>query len=361
MTKPPRRKIEPLAPPPESFDKVVKAAHARRRRHGVIVTASVAVLALVSGVSFALGSSLSVSQRISAVADSLTDQDTASATPTPTATNQASPKRTAEEQQQKPAPAPAPSKGVAGADTPVPPTVTPNSYLRGRAVDTDGNPVANLLVQPGAADHATFQATGLVAAVTDAAGEFTIACPKAPVLLSTWRLNEAVPSLVVGGDWAATYVGGSETRSVVPACGKTRTTTVVARGATLTGTVRAAGSCPEATFPLWVWLDGDRRTSVRISGLHDGDTFRFSGLPAGTHVMGARGITTPVAVPAGVEVQEDAKFLCPVLPEPSTSSTPDPTESTPSPTETPADTQSPSPTGSGVTPEPTASALAKRS
>jgi hypothetical protein len=361
MTKPPRRRIEPLAPPPESFDKVVKAAHARRRRHGVVVTASVAVLALVSGVSFALGSSLSVSQRISAVADSLTDQDTASASPTPTATNQASPTLTAQEQQHKPPPAPATSKAVAGADTPVRPTVTPNSYLRGRAVDTEGNPVANLLVQPGAADHATFQATGVLAAVTDAAGEFTIACPKAPVLLSTWRLNQAVPSLVVGGDWAATYVGGSETRSVVPACGKTRTTTVVARGATLTGTVRAAGACPEATVPLWVWLDGDRRISVRISGLHDGDTFRFSGLPAGTHVMGARGITTPVTVPAGVEVQADAKFLCPVLPEPSTSSTPEPTGSTPSPSETPADTQSPSPTASGVTPEPTASALAQHS
>lgn len=355
MTEPSDREIEPLSPPPGSFDRVVKTAHARRRRRGAIVTSSVAALALVAGASFALGNSTGVTQQIIDSAVSVVDRGP-SPEDTPVTTNQASPTRSKESKTAKPVSSSAVAGGggasVAGPTSVEAMTPRPMSFLRGHVRDPEGRPLANILVQPGVADHATFITSGQVAAETNTLGNFKIPCPRAPVLLSTWPLGRSVTSPVIGGAWAATFVGGSPTQAVVPACGNHVATVTMEKGSTLTGTVQVTGSCPDATFPLWVWLDGDRNSTVRIDGLRDGDTYRYSGLPSGTHVLGARGITTPLVVAAGGTVEQDAAFTCPVIPtqEPTGSSGPTTEPETPSPTVTETPTASES--SSGPTSEP---------
>ena len=337
----PRRSIEPLSPPPDAFDKVVKAAHTRRQRRGLLITSSVAVLAFLAGSAFATGSSVNVTQRIIAAAESFTNASPPAATPT--ATSQASPTRAAPKKRSTPAPA-----AAGGVATGVASSVPPDDLLNGRAVDTTGKPIAHLLVQPGKADASTFVSSGLVAAMTDANGEFTIACPHAPVLLATWRLNTAVTATSVGGPWAATFVGGSQTQPAAPACGPGRTTVTVARGSSVRGTVDVTGTCPETTWPLWVWLGGDRRNTVRLNGLRDGDTFRFDGLPAGTHTLGARGATSPLVLAAGDTHAQDAAFTCPddgIAPPTDPAGTGPPTTTPPTPTTTPPVTPSTQPPG----------------
>ncbi|MGZ4590656.1 MAG: hypothetical protein ACXV2I_07690 [Actinomycetes bacterium] len=338
----PRRSIEPLSPPPEAFDKVVRAAHARRQRRGLLITSSVAVLAFLAGTAFATGSSVDVTQRIIAAAESFTNASPPAATPT--ATSQASPTRTALDKDS--APATAAAGGVA---TGVASSLPPDDLLNGRAVDTTGKPIAHLLVQPGKADSSTFVSSGLVAAVTDANGQFTIACPHAPVLLATWRLGSAVTATSVGGPWAATFVGASQTQPVAPACGPERATVTVAPGSSVSGTVEVAGTCPETTWPLWVWLGGDRRNTVRLSGLRDGATFRFDGLPAGTHTLGARGVTTSLALAAGETLAQDAAFTCSAVdssaPPTNPAGTGPPTTTPATPTSTPPVTPSTQPSG----------------
>jgi hypothetical protein len=351
MTKLPDRKIEPLTPPPGSFDQVVKAAHARRRRRGAIVTSSVAVLALVAGTSFALGSSMRVTQRIIDSAVSVVDRGPSPQGSTPAATNQASPTR--HKKSKKPA---APSTVAGGAGLGATGTVeatTPQaiSYLRGRAVDAAGNPVPDLLVLPGQTDHATFVSAGTVADTTDEAGNFKIPCPHAPVMLATWALGEEQSSPLIGRDWSATFVGGSPTKAVVPSCGKHRTTVTMVQGSTLTGTVQVTGSCPEATFPLRVWLGGDRSNTVRINGLRDGDVYRVSGLPAGTHVLGQQRVTSRLDLPPGAALEQNARFTCPGIPtdEP-TGPTGGPTTEPPTVTATPTATPTGGPTSTTSAP-----------
>jgi hypothetical protein len=172
------------------------------------------------------------------------------------------------------------------------------------------------------------------------------------VLLSSWRLNSATTGTSTGNSWGATFVGGSQTEAVVPPCGSGVLTTVLSPGATVTGTVHSTGDCPNATFPLWVWLDGDRGLTIRLTGLKDGDTFRYSGLPAGRHTLGARGLTSPLALAAGGLASHDATFACPGTPDPGSSPsgepspTPTPTKSSPSPS-TSATRSDPTPTPPG--------------
>jgi hypothetical protein len=339
MSKLPDHEIEPLSPPPGSFDQVVKTAKARRRRRGMAVASSVAALVLVSGASFALGSSMSVTERIISAAQGFTDSAT-TPTVTPAATNQASPKRSATKTE-----APEPSPTAASGAGPI--TVTtpvPISFLRGRVVDPEGQPVAGLYVQPGAADHATFRSTGVAAAVTDDQGEFKIPCPRAPVLLSTWQLNRVVTATAVGRDWAATFVGGSQINPVVPGCGTGVKTTIISHGATITGTVQVAGVCPASTFALAVWLGGDLNNVLGLDGLREGDTFRFSGLPAGTHVLDAQGRTKELDLPPGGALEQDATFTCLVTPGPGTTTTPEPTPTSTAATPTPSGLQTGGPT-----------------
>jgi hypothetical protein len=299
----------------------------------MVASSSLAVLALVAAGSFTLGASVGgVTQRITAAAGISDPEPTATAT----VTTQASPSRSAKPRKSR-SKTPAASKSATVVDT-----MVPASYLHGRAVDVNGKPVRGLYVLPGLSGRSAFSSDGSVAAVTDARGRFTIPCPHAPVLLSTWRLNTPNATRTIGARWAATYVGGSQRRASVPACGTDTVTTTVRPGATLTGTVRVAGTCPDATFPLWVWLDKNRTLSVRITGLRDGDTFRYSGLPAGTHVLGAKGLTSTLTMAAGGAVERDAGFSCPVT-TPTGSPSPTPTEDgSGSPTPTPTGSDSPS-------------------
>jgi hypothetical protein len=352
MSKLPRRPIDPLDPPPGSFDRVLSDARARRRRRGLVVSSSAAVLAVVASSAFVLGSSLGVRDRlISTVSGASSDS------PTVTSSTQAS--HTPSSKRSK-------SHGTktAGASGSV---VQPSvSYLRGRAVDPEGNPLGGLYVQPGAAGHVTYDSSGYIAARTDENGYFVIGCTRSPVLLASWRLDHAIDSKATEGHWAATFVGGSNTNPVVPSCGTTVHRVVMYPGATVTGTVHAADACAaDSTFPLWLWLDGDRDTSVRLRGLREGDTFTFSGLPAGNHVLGASGETHGLSVPFGGEVHQDATFSCrdeqpsgggtgtesPGTPDPSDS--PDPEPTTPEPTPHPTPSGTPSSTGGWQSGEPT--------
>ena len=51
-------------------------------------------------------------------------------------------------------------------------------------------------------------------------------------------------------------------------------------------------SCADSDFTLWLWLNGNRPTAVRLGNLNAGDSFTISGLPEGTHVLGAHGLRT---------------------------------------------------------------------
>ena len=60
MTNLPRRPIEPLEPPPGSFDRVLAERVRRRRTACTVAAASTIVLVACRGASFALGASLNV-------------------------------------------------------------------------------------------------------------------------------------------------------------------------------------------------------------------------------------------------------------------------------------------------------------
>jgi hypothetical protein len=293
------------------------------------------VLVLVAAGSFALGSSLNATQNLNEASHDKSDNS-----PTVQAPVQSS--RT---------PSTHPS-----AKTQSPPTGTQStqgqiSWLRGRAVDPNGNGIAGLYVLPGTPNRQTYNSDGAVGARTDSKGNYKIACPRAPVLLATWQLDTELQAMSTGGQWAATFVGGAagSTSPVVPACDKARIVTTLSPGGSVHGTVHVTGKCaPGASFPLWVWLGGDRSNTVRLGGLTDGDTFSFAGLPPGTHTLGARGVTSSITVQSGDNVEKDAPFTCgdgtpPASPDesPDPSSTPTPTGST-SPPATPS--VSPSPT-----------------
>jgi hypothetical protein len=334
MTNLPRRRIEPLDPPPDSFDRVLSGARRRRRRHALVAASSTLVLVLVAAGSFALGSSLNVTQRINEAANGNDDNGPTSG---PTLAASRTPSSRPSRHTQTPA------GGVQSS-----PTKT-ISWLRGRAVDPNGQGIAGLYVLPGNPDHATFSSDGGVGARTDTNGYYKIACPRAPVLLATWQLDTDLQAVSTGGLWAATFVGGAKGSSdpVVPACGKKRVKTTLSHGASVHGTVHVQGDCsPGSTFPLWLWLDGKRTETVRLGGLQDGDAFSYAGLPAGTHTLGARGVKVSITFLAGSSVEHDATFTCG---DNTASGTPDPS---PTPTSTPTPTESTSPP---ATPSPTPS------
>jgi hypothetical protein len=336
MTKLPRRRIEPLEPAPDSFDRVLTSARRRRRRRALVVASATLTVALVAAGSFALGSSLNVTQRLDNASHGGGD-----GIDSPTTTVQASPARTnGHRKQAKKAPA---SETEPARNPPI-------SWLRGRAVDPEGNGIAGLYVLPGTPGRTAFSPSGTVAARTDRNGDYTIACPRAPVLLATWALNQNLPAVSTGGNWAATFVGGTGTTATVPDCGNARYTTTLGSGASLHGTVTAQGDCaPGATFPVWVWLNGDRGETVRLAGLRAGDTFSFAGLPAGTHTLGTGGVRVPITFGSGSSQDHDASFSCSngvatgiPVDSPSPDSTGDPTDpvetgppATPSPTPSP--------------------------
>lgn len=333
MTKLPRRPIEPLDPAPESFDRVLRSARRRRRRTALVVASSTLVVTLVAAGSFVLGSSLNVTHRIQEATDGKPDSN-----PTSPPSVQASPSRSGLRGS---------GKHTTSTEQAKPSTTETISRLRGRAVDPNGNGLAGLYVLPGRPNHLTFSSDGTVGGRTDASGYYNIPCPRAPVLLATWALNNNLQAGSTGGRWASTFVEGSSTKPVVPSCGKTPHTTTMAVGASLQGTMHVHGSCaPGTTFPLWVWLDGDRSETVRLVGLRDGDPFSFAGLPSGTHTLGARGVTTSFTLAAGDSHDQDASFTCADGVTPGTPAEPTDPSSSPDPSDPTSPPASPSPTPS---------------
>jgi hypothetical protein len=259
----------------------------------VIAATSTMAVVLIAAASVALGASLNVSQP-NVPANRPTSQDNRAPKPRP----QISPNPTS------------PSKNHAGKVT-TKPGVTAISWLRGRAVDSSGNGISGLYVLPGRAGMRTFNSGGGTGTRTDGRGYFRIVCPHAPVLLSTWRINQDYSGGTIGGQWGATFVGSTNGDPVVPRCGPHPSVTTLSAGATVTGHVNETGSCiPGDDYHVWLWLGGNHGTTIRLVGLHSGDAFTYSGLPAGTHTLGLRGQTKSVPVASGATVEANVDFAC---------------------------------------------------
>jgi hypothetical protein len=328
MSNLPRRRIEPLAPPPDSFDRVLATARRRRRHRGLIAASSTMVLVLVAAASFALGASLHASHRINP-ASNTTSKASPTTDPTPATPT---PKHTRKKGE---AVAGVGTSGVGG---------QPTSVLRGRAVDPDGHGIPGLYVMPGS--HGTFNSVGSYFARTDAGGYYSIPCPGAPVLLATWRLYDPYSGATAGGPWAATFVGSKSGAAVVPHCNGPRYKTTLVPGATLTGKVIDSGDCVQGdNYHVWVYFRYHQTTAIRLHGLYSGDTFTVSGLPAGTYELGLRMQMRTVPVAAGSTTEADIYFTCDGTteypkdgePKPQDTPTPEPSpELPPSPTPTPS-------------------------
>lgn len=326
MSNPPRRPIDPLAPPPDAFDRVLGTARRRRRHRGLIAAASTTVVVLVAAASFALGASLNASQRI-VPANSHKDHNNQTSSPRPQTSTKPSGRSTHH------------SRAV---------TTTPEavaiSWLRGRAVDPSGTGIQGLYVLPGIRGHWTFSTDGRVPAITDARGYYKIACPEAPVLLATWRINQAYAGQTAGGSWGATFVGSNDGAPVVPKCNGAGYRTMLFPGGTVTGQVVDTGPCvPGDNYHLALWLGENKGTRIFLDGLYSGSTFTFSGLPAGTHTLGMRHQLRTVPVAQGANVDADVHFTCDGTTSVPSGTT---TQSIPPPTESPTPTPTPSPTPS---------------
>lgn len=293
MSNLPRRPVEPLAPPPDAFDRVLTTARRRRRSRGVIAASSTMVVVLIAAASVALGASQNVSQP-NVPANRGTSHDNPAPKPRP----QMSPSPTSR------------SKDHARTVTSKP-GVTAISWLRGRAVDSGGNGISGLYVLPGRVGMRTFNSGGGTGTRTDGRGYFKIVCPHAPVLLSSWRINQDYSGGTIGGQWGATFVGSTNGDPVVPRCGLHSSVTTLSAGATVTGHVNDTGSCvPGDDYHVWLWLGGNHGTTIRLVGLHSGDAFTYSGLPAGTHTLGLRGQTKSVPLASGATVEANVDFAC---------------------------------------------------
>jgi hypothetical protein len=128
------------------------------------------------------------------------------------------------------------------------------------------------------------------------------------------------------------------------------TRTIVQPGSTVSGTVDIPEACETEALPLWLWLHNDRASTVRVTDLRNGDSYRIGGLPPGQHTLGAHGNRTTVTVGGGETVTRDVTFACDQspLPSPSPSSTPSPPGPPP-----PSATSSATPTGSDPAPSST--------
>lgn len=320
MSNLPRRPVEPLAPPPESFDRVLATARRRRRKRGLIAASSTMVVAFAAAASFALGASLNFTDPIAPAKHNSLNSPTSGLLPQPSPNPSGG------------------SKNHAGTGTTKPGTPT-TSWLRGRAVDSSGNGIADLYVLPGIGGQRTFSADGRAPARTDASGFYKIACPEAPVLLATWRLNYSYAGQAAGGSWGATFVGSKDGAPVVPKCNGQRYKTTLVQGATVTGQVVDTGPCvPGDNYHLALWLGENKGTRIFLDGLYTGSTFTFSGLPAGTHTLGMRHQLRPVPVAQGASVEANVYFACD-----GTTSVPSATtqQSIPPPPESPTPTPTP--------------------
>jgi hypothetical protein len=195
-----------------------------------------------------------------------------------------------------------------------------------------------MFVYTGTRSGGSFIPRATPSAVTNDQGRYAVPCTDDPVLLTPWTLNESRAAAT--GRWAATYVTSPKCSTDVAS-----TVTEVLPSASVEGHVNTDKGCADSDFSLWLWLNGNRPTAVQLGNLNEGDAFTISGLPAGTHVLVARGRHIPVSVKTGGHVTQNVTFSCPneptgtptvtpsELPTPTDSPTPDPSES-PTPTGT---------------------------
>jgi hypothetical protein len=324
MTNLPRRRIDPLDPSPDSFDRVLATARGRRRRRGLIAASSTMVVAFIAAASFALGASLNPSNLVDPAGHSEpSDTPKSSPSPLPSQTRSGTSGQV--------------TGGTVGANG----GRAPTSWLRGQAVDASGNGIAGLFVLP------VNTSGGGAAAVTDARGYYKIACPRAPVLLATWQINHRYPGQEVGGQWGATFVGSTNGAATVPKCDAPRSRTTLFPAATVTGQIVESGPCLRGdNYHLTLWLGGNKGTRIFLEGLYSGSTFSFSGLPAGTHTLGLRHQVRSVPVAPGTTVDANVYFACDGTTAVPTATTQQSVPPSPSPSPSPTQTPLPSPTPS---------------
>lgn len=353
----PRRPIEPLSPPPGSFDAVL--ARARYRRHRRVGTALSVAAVFFAGIAGGTSLNGGVSEVRNTIVGLATNDEVAAPPQQPTNSAVVTPEVVA-----TPAPSvqDSPDENSSGAvATATPP---PKSWtVDGVAVDAAGQPIAGLYVYPGRPDAQRFLATREPAGRTSADGSFSLPCPGTPVLLSPWPVNVPVGQDAGRAAWAATFIGGGTeaASAAVAPCRSDRKAvkTTVLRGSTFEGTVTMPEACADARLPLWVWLHNDRSLTVRLPDLASGDAFSLAGLPPGQHTVGANGNRTSVTVGGGSTVTDDVRFSC----EPgSPPETPAPPTTMPTPLPTPSETPTPTPTSSTSTdPEPSGSSVPQAS
>jgi hypothetical protein len=341
MSPGPRRRIEPLTTPPDRFDSVFREATARRyhRAAAAVGITGVFLAGIFGGV--AMGGPSGVRTTVLNAAGlgespspdtSTTTDDTTSASPIPSGAVSTR------------------KSGDGGTVTAPPEQVTP-AYLRGEVLNAAGSPVSGLYVYAGVTTAEGFVPNASPAR-TNSAGWYQVPCTGGPLLITSWQVNvNHGPSAT--GSYAARFVD-------TPSCAKVEhhLVTRVEEGAVVQGDVHTDVACPGTTFPLWLWIGGDRLASVRLSGIEGGSRYRISGAPEGTSIVGARGVTHAVDLRSGETEEQDVTYTCPNRP----TTTPDPTM-TPEPNPTPTEpTGSPSPTeptpststptGSGATSSP---------
>lgn len=319
-----RSPIDPLPARPGVFTQILAAAKLRRRRSILTASTAAGVVLALTCASFALGASTQGS-RDTRTTPAGQDSATTSDTPTPTPDSATSPD----------GPSGSRGKQDGGHSAGTPPGApagpgastrrgNPSSHLQGRVVDTSGVGVAGLYVLPSSGESSHFSTDGYVAARTDGDGYYRIGCPRGPVLISPWPVNTLVGSAV--GNWAPTFLGGGTFEAAaVPPCGGSVHQTVVVPGATVTGTLRATTGCPpEQTYNLELRIGEDPAVAVRLGARTDGATYMVTGLPAGSHTLGAGSHFTSLTLAADKILTLDTTVDC--APEPP------PTDSTDTPT-----------------------------
>jgi hypothetical protein len=341
----PKPPVEPLPPPPGSFERVVaRARYRRHRRAGAVLGVTAVFLSGIAG-GMSLDDGVSgVRERIVALTADGEESPSTRATTSAVVTPEVTPSRTPNARKTRKRP-------VNAAMAPPQMTAPATRKVTGVAVDTAGNPVGGLYVYPGRPGAARFRAASAPAGRTGADGSFSLPCTGTPVLLSPWRLNVPAGRQAARADWAATFVGGGTDAASAPdaRCGTGRKAvrTTVLPGSALGGTVTMPEACTDSRLPLWVWLHNDRSLTVRLADLGEGDTFVVGGLPPGQHTVGANGRRSTVTVGGGARTTLDVTFACPAAPPVS----PSPSPSLPLPT--PSETPRPDPSGS--TPDPSGS------
>ena len=329
----PRRRPEPLPPPPGAFDMVLQRARTRRYRR-------LSTVAAVSGVFLAgLWGGLAMAGGVTGVQDTVVGfannaSDLVKADPpteSPTTSSNAVVPPTGDHSTSAPA------------TTSPSPTDTGHARMamvRGLVVDSDGAPVVGMFVYTGTRTGSSFIPHSTPSAVTNDQGRYAVPCTSNPVLLTPWTLNESRAAAT--GQWAATYVTSPKCSTEVAS-----TVTEVLPSASVEGHVKTDKGCADSDFSLWLWLNGNRPTAVQLGNLNEGDAYTISGLPEGSHVLAAVGRHIPVTLKAGGHVTQDVTFACPDGPTGTPTVTPPPVLPTPSDPTTPDPSDSPTPTGTG--------------